>query len=153
MRDSFAVLSHSLGEGFLFVHLPPLRRVTAVEPRSRGQRRVKRSRRRPGVQRPVRAALKDRQLQFLGNLRMAVCEAGAARRSPNLRRSARFCRHDALHRASGIGVAFMLGRSSSACGPLRQILQRKRMSAPGGRAEVAAPAQGHSLIGSIIFSL
>ena len=73
MRDSFAVLSHSLGEGFLFVHLPPLRRVTAVEPRTRGQRRVKRSRRRPGVQRPVQAALKDRQLQFLGNLRMAVC--------------------------------------------------------------------------------
>ncbi len=30
----------------------------------------------------------------------------------------------------------MLGRSSSACGPLRQILQRKRISAFGGRAAV-----------------
>jgi hypothetical protein len=59
MRDSFAVLSHSLGASFLFIQLPPLRRVAAVEPQRCLQSRVKRSRRPPGERRLVRSARKD----------------------------------------------------------------------------------------------
>ncbi len=59
MRDSFAVLSHSLGASFLFIQLPPLRRAAAVEPQRCLQSRVKRSRRPPGERRLVRSARKD----------------------------------------------------------------------------------------------
>jgi hypothetical protein len=67
MRDSFAALSLSPGASFLFIHLPPLRRVDAIEVHGCEQDRVKRSRRRPGERRLVRTALKDRRLQFLGD--------------------------------------------------------------------------------------
>jgi hypothetical protein len=82
MRASFTVLSLSQGASFLFFHMPPFRSLRAVESRWYEQGRVTRSRRRPDERRQVETALKDGQLQFLGDQQITIGEAICDRAPP-----------------------------------------------------------------------